>query len=322
MQNTSSSIDFSKSIDASLAKLSNLNAKSALDNYIWHRSSQNELFGNILYFMKEIELGRLKVPTSPSSEKIVNKLQLLIATIQELMRRGPIPSDFSLNPYIEVFAEQVQKLPQIMHWWLYPESLIDRFQTALHHKRAGLKARQFKEKINFQPSNQIKVFNRLMLKHELLNCYFLEIPLATNNGVIQYPPLLEVESLFPRLLKKFFLKLHRASEFEKKLCDIQWRIVKGIDGVLIAHIVIYVPGEADIGINYFRQLWQETCLSEAPDIKNNTLYIHDPLSIYKEHVVAKKTWKDMIKSYHKSLEYYFYKNKKISFEWSAYTGNI
>jgi len=322
MQNTIWSEESLQALLKSCIQVNNLNAKYALNNYFWYQSAQNKIFDNILSFMKEIERGRLKTPTQSNSSTTVNKWQLFIATIQYFLQRGPLPSEFSANPYIEIFSEQVQRLPQIAYWLNQPEYLIHLFQTALHHKRAGLKAEQFKEKVNLQLRNQVKVFNRLMLKHKLLNCYFLEIPLTANSGVVQYSPLQEFESSFPLLLKKFFLKLHRASELEKKLCDIQWRVVKGLDGFLIAHILIYVQGEVEIDIGYISQLWQETCISEAPNVKNDTLYIHEPLSLYKEYAAGKEMWKDLIKSYHKSLEHYFYKKNKITFEWSAYTGNV
>lgn len=322
MQNTSPATDFTKYLDASLPKVNNFNAKMSLNQYFWYQPAKNEIFDNILHFMKEVERDRLKTPTQCSSSTTANKWQLFIATIQNFIQREPLPSEFSANPYIEIFSQQAQKLMQIDRWWDQPECLINLFQTALHLKRAGLKAGQFKEKVNLQLIDQVKVFNRLLLKHKLLNCYFLEIPLAANNGGGQYSPLQEFESLFPILLKKFFSKLHRASELEKRLCDIQWRIVKGLDGFLIAHIVIYVTGETEVGIDYISKQWRETCLSAAPDIKNDTLHIHEPLSIYKEHVIAKKRWKDLINSYHKSLEHYFYKKNKITFEWCPYTGNV
>ena len=305
-----------------LEDLMNLKAKNFCNNLSWHQTSLNSLFEQITYLMRAIELDQMKCPSKYPSSSAAQKWQMLFNCIQLIQNSPPLPMGYLISPYIKAFVHQVTQITLNPNGNNQPIDVAKQIQTGLYAEKAGLKATAYKEKINTQLTIQNRYFDQILRKHKHINCFFLEIPYSNTTNMVSNTAMQQYESSFPPLLKKFFLALWQNRDFDKKLCDIQWRIVKGLDGTIIAQILIYFVSDISIEARELRRIWKVCCSELLPYIKDDTLYIHPPVMIYKEHALAKKQWKDLLKNYHKPLEYYHYKSSNITYEWKSYTGNI
>ena len=306
----------------SLEQFTNLQAQSILKQYSWHQNSTRFLFEQITSLMQAIELDQMKWLSKSPSSSTVQKWKMLLNCIQLVQNSPPLPMGYLISPYIKAFVQQVSQITLNPNWNNQPIDVVKQIQTALYAEKAGLKATAYKEKINTQLTIQNRYFDQILRKHKHINCFFLEIPYSNTTYMVSNTAMQQYESSFPPLLKKFFLALWQNRDFDKKLCDIQWRIVKGLDGTIIAQILIYFVSDISIEARELRRIWKVCCSELLPYIKDDTLYIHPPMMIYKEHALAKKQWKDLLKNYHKPLEYYHYKSSNITYEWKSYTGNI
>lgn len=313
---------FIKESQRILEPLTNSQAQLILTHYTWHQDSTKLLFEQITSLMKAIELDQMKWPSKCASSPASKKWQMLFNCIQLIQNFPSLPTGYLINPYINVFMHQASQITLNSNWQNQPIDVVKHIQTALYAEKAGLKAVIYKEKVNTQLTTQNRYFDQILRKHKHINCFLLDIPYSYTTDVISNTTMEQYESSFPPLLKKFFLALWQNPNFDQKLCDIQWRIVKGFDGKIIAQILIYIVGDGNIETSELRAIWKECCSELLPYIQDNTLYVHPPMTIYKEHALAKKQWKGLLKSYHKLLEYYHYKSSNITYEWKPYTGNI
>lgn len=306
----------------SLEQVTNSQAQSILKQYSWHQNNTRFLFEQITSLMQAIELDQMKWPSKSPSSSTAKKWKMLFDCIQLIRNSPPLPIGYLISPYINVFVHQVSQITLNPNWNNQSIDVAKQIQTALYAEKAGLKATAYKEKINKQLTIQNRYFDQVLRKHKHINCFFLEIPYSYITDMVSNTVMQQYESSFPPLLKKFFLALWQNPNFDKKLCDIQWRIIKGLDGVIIAQILIYLVSDTNIEASELRRIWKACCSELLPYIKDNTLYIHPSMVIYKEHALAKKQWKGLLKNYHKPLEYYHYKSSNVTYEWKPYTGNI
>ena len=228
-----------------------------------------------------------------------------------------------MNPYLQVLLEDVQ-LPDHQLSYSDPRIYINTTHSRLQHsileRKCALHAKKHRDVLNKESTQQKRNFTKLLKLHDQVNCYFLELPCLYSEWSQTCQTTEEKERLFIETVKSFLHKSHQAQVFHEKLCDLQWRIVKGLDGNLVAHVVMYVTGN---NMNYepeFQTLWASACSEKDPSLNPQT-YIHSAFC-YTGGEVLNNQWKHIFDRSQLPLKLYYYQSRYVSYMWTRYTGNI
>lgn len=252
----------------------------------------------------------------------------LIPSIAQL--RFCLDQTIEINSYIRVIFEELshpmhEQFLTGFHTYLDTEyylNTIDRIKSAVIQNKCALKSLKKIALIKDQVSKQKKNFSQLLIKHQELNCFLIELPFEQNSAALWGESLDSSEKNTILFLKKYLKNIHVATIFDQKLCDIQWRIIKNFNGKLTGQILIYL-----VNINVdcqpaFQEIWTNTTKEGLASYSPISLFYITPLTCYMGNGVALKEWKEKLDLLQIPLEFYSYKANGISFEWKSYTGNL
>ena len=263
---------------------------------------------------KPFNRDKQKMPT-PSCSKFFSQLR----NLQQLQR------DFTLtmNPYLQVLFEDMI-LPDHHFQYSDPTAYItethSRLQRSILSNKCALHAQKHRDVLNKEVTFQKSNFTKLLKLHEQVDCYFLELPSLYKDWSQTCQTTEEKERLFVEATKNFLHKSHQSQSFHEKLCNMQWRVVKGLNGNLVAQVVMYVTGNS---INYeseFQTLWASACSEKDPSL-NAQAYIQS-MFCYTGGEQLNKQWKHIFDQYQLPLKLYYYQSRHVSYMWKEYTGNV
>lgn len=293
-------------------------------------SAQHQLFIEIIKDAKSIEKGSFKLfvdkpktQISPNAFGYVNHLKML--SHQHIFSNPAC----EVNPYLRAsFEESLNPIHQAFWGAHIPYTTLDYFTDTFNRigenivkKKCALMFNTQKTKLNQQNAEQKRKFDIGIKKHKQMNCIFIEFPCMTNQIIQVNRSIEETEAFLVTVTKSFLKKCHGSGVFENKLCDMQWRFVKSLDGVPTAQILMYVIGDETNYSSLLHQYWIDTCIEKGLNIfsQNYSIkHIHN----YQGNGIASKQWKNLLDCYQAPLEFYRYKANGLSYIWKTYTGNV
>lgn len=288
----------------------------------------NELFFGLIQFLKQLEQDKINVFPKPSIQfpypSMNPSCTWFIKWIPYLGYFPDLFNNFETNPYLQVFQKfsvensRLISSPQVKdsNTW---ENLFYRQRAELYSAKARLQAQKFQVKVQQLTNEQKTVFRRVMQTHEQANCIFLELSLLPQTDTPYLRTQEEAEKSAIKMMKEYFKWLHRANVLTEKLCDIQWRIVKGLDNKLLAQAFIYILGDESDYLPFLKEQWEMICL----DYKLQGFFPEPKHThCYNGHGVVQKQWLHLIESVHQPMSFYRYKGNGITYIWKSYTGNV
>ncbi|WP_333661194.1 hypothetical protein [Acinetobacter sp.] len=279
--------------------------------------------------LRKIERGQVNVYSNPIKGIFDSQFVRLMCILPEFVQFVPQLQTYRFNPYLSVV---INESINYQHPWnrvgnhlpnyhYYFSAVHTRLVGELIKCKAGLNYQGWTNWLKESQREQHKIFDRLVKRHSQVNCMFMEVPYVKNTGLQLNATEETIERQFVRLIEHFCIVSRESRQFSSKLANIQWRIVKGLDQILSAHLLIYIIGEANDYLPLIRMIWEnicsERCLTIGP-LVNCPLKLHT----YINNGVMNKKWLTAIKCYQSPLEFYRYKANGVNFEWKHFLGNV
>ncbi|VXA84826.1 conserved hypothetical protein [Acinetobacter sp. 8I-beige] len=291
-------------------------------------SSQQQAFIEMNKDAKAIESGKFKLTINkqinPQAISLINNLRILS---HQNMFSNPA---CEINPYLQVLFDESQNHIHSTYWsgqmpnLSYQDYFIGSFNRigeALTKNKCALKCASWRKELAIQTNQQKTNTDKLLKKYKQMKCEYIELPFVPDRTLCVNLTLEQKEASYPTVLKSFLKMCHGAEGLQGTLCDMQWRFVKGLDGVPTAHILMYVVGD---DINYAPLLsnsWNKVCIEKGLCTHSSQIQIRS-IHCYQGNGLASKHWKNLIDSCQAPLEFYRYKVNGLSHVWKSYTGNI
>lgn len=293
-------------------------------------SAQHQLFIENIKDAKSIEKGNLKLlTTTHKNQTNLKVLQLINRLIMLPQYNFLLNSTYELNPYLQASIEESLNSTHQAFWGnhiAYPpleyiNDTLDRLGKNIVKSKSALKLNTQQAELQAQNAEQKRKCDISIKKHKQMNCIFIEFPCMTNQIIQVTHSIEEKEAFLVTVTKSFLKKCHSSDVFKNKLCDMQWRFVKSLNGVPTAQILMYVIGDETNYSSLLHQYWIETCIEKGLNIfsQNHSIkHIHS----YQGNGIANKQWKNLLDFYQAPLEFYRYKANGLSYIWKTYTGNV
>lgn len=280
---------------------------------------------------KSMEKGNFKLFSDKQETQIHPKVIDFFIHLKLLSQQLVLSNPTHLkNPYLQALLNESQNLSHSFFWggqmpYLalndYCIDSINRLTENIMIKECALKFSVWKSEINIQTTEKKRKFDGLLKKHKQLNCIFIELPCIADQIISGNRTLEQKEAFWIIVVKLFLKKCHSSEVLENQLCDVQWRFVKGLDGILTAHILIYVVGEKINDLSFLTTYWNEAIIEKGLNIISTYIPIQN-IYCYQGNGLASKQWKNLIDCCQAPLEFYRYKANGLSYVWKAYTGNV
>lgn len=226
---------------------------------------------------------------------------------------------FQLNPYWNAMLDSAgfSHYSNLSFSLANADAIHEQFKFKFVKRRIALENSTFIAPITEQINIQKAVFKRCLDKHKQLNCLFLELPCIFTN-----PLQFHDEVKLPKITRKWLERLHQSERLAGKLYDVQWRIVKSLNGIYAVHAIIYVIGEETQYSEFILQQWKGTCLALGYDCKKGSQYLIEEKHCYFADSDMRGYWCKQIELLNEPLKIYRYVSQHISYLWQTYTGNI
>ena len=297
---------------------------------VYTDSVQHQLFIENIKDAKSIEKGNLKLLINRRKNQINPKiLQSINHLIMLPQYSFLLNSTYEVNPYLRASIEESLNPTHQAFWgnhiayppFEYINDTFDRLGKNIVKSKSALKLNTQQAELKAQNAEQKRKCDISIKEHKQMNCIFIEFPCMTNQIIQANRSIEETEALLPTVTKSFLKKCHGSEFFENKLCDMQWRFVKSLDGVPTAQILMYVIGDEKNYSSLLHQYWIDTCIEKGLNIFyqiHSIKHIHS----YQGNGIANKQWKNLLDFYQAPLEFYRYKANGLSYVWKTYTGNV
>lgn len=299
------------------------------NDYLSESCQFNHGLFEAIKFAKLIEKGQLKIFKDKKRNVVNSQIYILIELLRRLSHlKLPLDSSIQLNPYLQLLTEEATN-PIHSHYFSglsnfseyeYIFALIERLTAAFTKSKCALASIKFNNELTLQTSDLKKAYDKLLKKHQQINCCFIEIPflelwkpIAMSNEI--------AESQLIKTVKNFLKSCHSSHAFAKKLCDIQWRFIENLNGLITAQILVYVIGDENNYQTDFFECWRAVCTKSKLNIHHQNI-VFSTYHSYQGNGVANKQWKNRLDSSQASLHLYHQKSKSLSYLWRSYTGNV
>ena len=226
---------------------------------------------------------------------------------------------FQLNPYWNAMLDSAgfSHYGNLNYSFANAENIHEKFKLKFVKRRIALENSTFIAPITEQIKTQKAAFKRCLDKYKQMNCLFLELPCIFIN-----PLQFHDEVKLPKIVRKWLERLHKSTELTSKLYDVQWRIIKSLNGIYAIHAMIYVIGDEAQYSDFILQEWKGTCLAERYEPIQWSSYQVQQQHCYFADSDMRSFWRLQIELCNELLKIYRYASEHISYLWQTYTGNI
>lgn len=291
-------------------------------------SSQQQAFIEMIKNAKAIESGKFKWAINKQINlqaiSLINNLRMLS---NQNMFSNPT---FEINPYLQVLFDESQNHIHPAFWSNqmpnltprdYSIGVFNRIGEYMLKNKCALKYASWKKELAIQTNQQKTKFDRLLKKHKQMNCVYFELSFVPDPTLYVNHTPEQIEANNPTVLKSLLKLCHGAEEFHSKLCDSQWRFVKGLNGIPTAHVLMYVVGDEINLVPNLNSNWNKICIEKGLCCSSSQIQIRT-IHCYQGNGHASKYWKNLIDSCQAPLEFYRYQAYGLSHVWKSYTGNV
>lgn len=279
----------------------------------------NYIFNQSVESSAQIEKGQLLVRDKRATHKFEQKYLTFMYFLPWMHSNRILLNEFQLNPYWNVLIEllgyfQYQDVNYVV---ASADAIHGQIKTKFLRQCIALKYLDFIEPVNANLKHQKTIFKRCLDKHKQMNCLFLDLPCVFN-----MPLHLDDEAQLSKIARKWLERLHQSEVLSGKLYDVQWRIVKSLNGFYAVHAIIYVIGEETQYSEFILQQWKGTCLALGYECKKGSPYLIEEKHCYFADSDIRGYWCKQIELLNEPLKIYRYVSQHISYLWQTYTGNI
>ena len=280
---------------------------------------QNYIFNQTVKSLAQIEKGQLQVMDKRAKECFEPQYQAFLYFLPWLHNHRTVLNEFQLNPYWNALIEIVGHYQfQDMNYVLANAHPIHgKIKTKLLRQRTAIKYSEYIEHAHASVKHQKAVFRRCMDQHKQMNCLFLELQCIFTHALYQSD-----EVQLPKLVRKWLERLHQSEQLAGKLYDVQWRIVKSLNGFYSVHAIIYVIGDECKYSDFILRVWRGACLHKGHELVQGSPYLVWEKHCYFADSDMRSYWRKHIEFLNEPLKIYRYMSQHISYLWQSYTGNI
>lgn len=279
----------------------------------------NSFLGQSVRNASRIENGKLLVRDKRAPKCLDQDYRAFLNFLPWLHHHRIALHEFQLNPYWNAMMDSAgfSHYGNLNHSFANAEAIYEQFRFKFVKRRIALENSTFIEPITEQTKTQKAVFKRCLDKHKQMNCLFLELPCIFTN-----PLQFHDEVKLPKITRKWMERLHKSEELAGKLYDVQWRIVKSLNGFYVVHAMIYIIGDETQYSDFILQEWKGTCLAKGYECMKGS-----PYQVFEKHCYFADSdmrgfWYKQIELFNEPLKIYRYQSQNISYLWQSYTGNI
>lgn len=280
---------------------------------------QNYIFNQTVKSLAQIEKGQLQLIDKRASDQFEPQYLAFMHFIPWMYANRTVLGEFQLNPYWNALIEIIGYFQfQDMNYVLANAHPIHgKIKTKLLKQRTAIKYSEFIEPVIASVKHQKTVFKRCLDKHKQMNCLFFELQCIFTKALYQSD-----EVQLPKLVRKWLERLHRSELLVDKLYDVQWRIVKSLNGFYSVHAIIYVIGDECKYSDFILREWQGTCLYKGYELKQEAQGLIEEKHCYFADSDMRSYWRKQLEFLNEPLKIYRYMSQHISYLWQSYTGNI
>ncbi|CAB1207516.1 hypothetical protein [Acinetobacter bouvetii] len=228
---------------------------------------------------------------------------------------------FQLNPYWNEICDSVgfSHYSNLNYCLVNADAIHDQFKCKFLKRRIALEYSTFIEPISESIKTQKAVFKRCLDKHKQMNCIFVDLPCIFVHPA-QVLSISDYELKLIKMARKWLERLHQSTELASKLYDVDWRIVKSLNGIYSVQALIYVIGNELKYSDFIVGEWKGACLANGytNEVQHQPLDVH----CYFAYNDMRSFWRKQIELFNEPLKIYRYESKSISYRWKTYTGNI
>ena len=277
----------------------------------------NHTFSQTIKSSAQIENGKLLVRDKRASNQFDPQYSAFMNFLLWMHHSYPYFNGFQLNPYWKALIEIVGyfQYRDIQFVFANADIIHGQIKTKFLSQRTALEYATFIEPIAEQIKVQKAVFKRCLDKHKQMNCLFLDLPCIFTRP-------LDDEVKLPKIARKWLERLHQSEELAEKLYDVQWRIVKSLNGVYAIHAMIYIIGDEAQYSDFILQKWRGACLSKGYELMQGVPYNVLEKNCYISDSDMRNFWRLQIEFFNEPFKIYRYVSEHISYLWQTYTGNI
>ena len=279
----------------------------------------NHTFSQTMKSSAQIENGRLLVRDKRASERFEPQYLAFMHFLSWVHNNRVLLNDFQLNPYWKALMELVGyfQYRDIQYVLANADVIHGQIKTKFLRQCIAIKYLDFIKPVNANVKHQKAVFKRCLDKHKQMNCFFLDLPC-----IFTTPLHLDDEAKLPKISRKWLERLHQSEELAEKLHDVQWRIVKSLNGFYSVQAMIYIIGDEAQYSDFILQEWKGTCLAKGYECMKGS-----PYQVWEKHCYFADSdmrgfWYKQIELFNEPLKIYRYQSQDISYLWQTYTGNI
>ena len=279
----------------------------------------NHTFSQTIKSSAQIENGKLLVRDKRATNQFDPQYFAFMHFLSWVHNNRVLFSQFQLNPYWKALIEIVGyfQYRDIQFVFANADIIHGQIKTKFLSQRTALEYATFIEPIAEQIKVQKAVFKRCLDKHKQINCLFLDLPC-----IFTKPLQLDDEVKLPKIARKWLERLHQSEELAEKLYDVQWRIVKSLNGVYAIHAMIYIIGDEAQYSDFILQKWRGACLSKGYELMQGVPYNVLEKNCYISDSDMRNFWRLQIEFFNEPFKIYRYVSEHISYLWQTYTGNI
>lgn len=280
---------------------------------------QNYIFNETVKSLVQIEKGQLQVMDKRATERLEPQYLAFLNFLPWMHANRTVLDGFQLNPYWNALIEIVGHYQfQDMNYVLANAHPIHgKIKTKLLKQLTAIKYSEFIEPVNASVKHQKAVFKRCLDKHKQMNCLFFELQCIFTKALYQSD-----EAQLPKIVRKWLERLHRSELLANKLYDVQWRIVKSLNGFYSVHAIMYVIGDECKYSDFVLREWEGTCLHKGHELVQGSSYLVWEKHCYFANNDIRSYWRKQIECLNEPLKIYRYMSQHISYLWQSYTGNI
>ena len=280
---------------------------------------QNYIFNQTVKSLAQIEKGQLQVMDKRATERLEPQYLAFLNILPWMHMNRIVFSEFQLNPYWNALIEIIGyfQFKDMNYVLANAHPIHGKIKTKLLKQCTAIKYLEFIEPIHSSVKHQKAVFKRCLDKHKQMNCLFFELQCNFTHPLYQSD-----EVQLPKLVRKWLERLHQSEQLAGKLYDVQWRIVKSLNGFYSVHAIIYVIGEQAQYSNFIRQEWRGACLHKGYELKQEAQGLIEEKHCYFADSDMRSYWRKQLEFLNEPLKIYRYMSQHISYLWQSYTGNI
>lgn len=267
----------------------------------------------------KIENGKLLVRDKRAPKCLDQDYRAFLNFLPWLKHQRMALHGFQMNPYWKAIIDTVgfSQYGNLNYSFANADSIHEQFKLKFVKRRIALENSTFIAPITEQIKTQKAVFKRCLDKHKQMNCLFLELPCIFIN-----PLQFHDEVKLPKITRKWLERLHKSEELAGKLYDVQWRIVKSLNGFYVVHAIIYVIGDEAQYSDFILQEWKGTCFAKGYECMKGSPYKVWEKYCYFADSDMRGFWYKQIEFLNEPFKIYRYASEHISYLWQTYIGNI